>query len=132
MIDAFVLIIGILIGSFLNVCIYRIPKKETIVAGRSHCMSCMKEIKWYDLVPVISYLILGGKCRYCKEKLSLQYPCIELMNGLAYFVLYRVFEFQILFFISCVVFSVAIVFIMIQLNKRKDTMNRVRTEDKNE
>jgi len=121
MIDAFVLIFGVLIGSFLNVCIYRIPKKETIVAGRSHCMSCMKEIKWYDLVPVISYLILGGKCRYCKEKLSLQYPCIELLNGLAYFVLYRIFQFQMLFFISCVLFSVAIVFIMIQLNKRVNT-----------
>ena len=82
-------ILGIFIGSFLNVCIYRIPKKETVVFGRSHCMSCQNEIKWYDLIPVISYLILGGKCRYCKGKLSLQYPCIELMNGLAYFVLYR-------------------------------------------
>ena len=121
MIEAFVLIFGTLIGSFLNVCIYRIPKKETIVYGHSHCMSCQKEIKWYDLVPVISYLILGGKCRYCKEKLSLQYPCIELLNGLAYFVLYRIFQFQMLFFISCVLFSVAIVFIMIQLNKRVNT-----------
>lgn len=114
----FVLIIGTFIGSFLNVCIYRIPKGETIVFGRSHCMSCQKEIKWYDLIPVISYLILGGKCRYCKERLSLQYPCIELMNGLAYFVLYRVFGFQVFFFISCVVFSVVLVFLMIQVNRR--------------
>ena len=116
----FVLIIGTFIGSFLNVCIYRIPKGETIVFGRSHCMSCQKEIKWYDLIPVISYLILGGKCRYCKEKLSLQYPCIELMNGLAYFVLYRVFGFQVFFFISCVVFSVVLVFLMIQVNRRRE------------
>jgi len=113
-----VLILGILIGSFLNVCIYRIPKGETIVYGRSHCMSCQKEIKWYDLIPVISYLILGGKCRYCKEKLSLQYPCIELMNGLAYFVLYRIFTFQVTFFVSCVIFSTLLVIIMIQWNKR--------------
>jgi len=113
-----VLILGILIGSFLNVCIYRIPKGETIVYGRSHCMSCQKEIKWYDLIPVISYLILGGKCRYCKDKLSLQYPCIELMNGLAYFVLYRIFTFQVTFFVSCVIFSTLLVIIMIQWNKR--------------
>jgi len=114
-----VLMIGTLIGSFLNVCIYRIPKGETIVFGRSHCMSCEKEIKWYDLIPVISYLILGGKCRYCKEKLSLQYPCIELINGLAYFALYRIFDFRSYFFVFCVVFSVMVVFIMIQLNKRR-------------
>ena len=111
-------ILGIFIGSFLNVCIYRIPKKETVVFGRSHCMSCGKEIKWYDLIPVISYLILGGKCRYCKEKLSLQYPCIELLNGLAYFALYRIFSFGVTFFVSCVAFSVLLVFIMIQLNKK--------------
>lgn len=116
-----VLVIGCFIGSFLNVCIYRIPKKETVVFGRSHCMSCEKEIKWYDLIPVISYLILGGRCRYCKEKLSLQYPCIELLNGLAYFALYRIFSFQAIFFISCVVFSVLLVFIMIQFNKIKNT-----------
>lgn len=118
MIDAFVLIIGILIGSFLNVCIYRIPTKETIVSGRSHCMSCKKEIKWYDLIPVISYLILGGKCRYCKEKLSLQYPCIELLNGLAYFVLYRMIGFTVLFFAFCVLVSILIVVIGIKINEK--------------
>jgi len=119
-----VLILGILIGSFLNVCIYRIPKGETIVYGRSHCMSCQKEIKWYDLIPVISYLILGGKCRYCKEKLSLQYPCIELINGLAYFALYKAFNFQFLFFLSCILFSTVLVIFMIQWNKRKDTKEK--------
>ena len=124
-----ILIIGTLIGSFLNVCIYRIPKGETIVYGRSHCMSCQKEIKWYDLIPVISYLILGGKCRYCKEKLSLQYPCIELLNGLAYFVLYRIFGLEILCLISCVVFSVLLVFIMIQFNKKSNGMNVAGTEE---
>lgn len=66
--DVVVIIYGILIGSFLNVCIYRIPKKESIVVNRSHCMSCGKQIKWYDLIPIFSFLILGGKCRYCKTK----------------------------------------------------------------
>ena len=56
------IIYGILIGSFLNVCIYRIPEKQSVVVGRSHCMSCGKQIKWYDLVPLVSFLVLRGKC----------------------------------------------------------------------
>ncbi len=79
-----VLIFGLLIGSFLNVCIYRIPKKENITTTRSHCMACGNVIKWYDLVPVISYLLLRGKCRNCGAKLSIQYPVIELLNGILY------------------------------------------------
>ena len=77
-------IYGVIIGSFLNVCIYRIPKNESIIVNRSHCMNCGKQIKWYDLVPIVSYLILGGKCRYCKTKLSIQYPLVEFVNGLGY------------------------------------------------
>ena len=77
-------IYGVIIGSFLNVCIFRIPKNESIIVSRSHCMSCGKQIKWYDLVPLVSYLILGGKCRYCKTKLSVQYPLVEFANGLGY------------------------------------------------
>ena len=64
---------GLIIGSFLNVCIYRIPRHESIVFGRSHCTKCGKQIKWYDLVPVFSYLFLFGKCRNCKEKISIIY-----------------------------------------------------------
>ncbi len=82
--------IGIIIGSFLNVCIYRIPKKENITTTRSHCMRCGSVIKWYDLVPVISYLLLGGKCRNCGAKLSIQYPMIELLNGILYCIAYAV------------------------------------------
>lgn len=79
-----IIIYGVVIGSFLNVCIFRIPRGESIVVSRSHCMSCGKHIKWYDLVPLVSYLILGGKCRYCKAKLSIQYPLVEFANGLGY------------------------------------------------
>lgn len=75
---------GIVIGSFLNVCIYRLPEKENIVKIRSHCMSCGYQLKWYDLVPLFSYLFLGGKCRKCKQKISVQYPLIELLNGILY------------------------------------------------
>lgn len=78
---------GIVIGSFLNVCIYRIPKKEDIVKVRSHCMACGYKLEWYDLVPLFSYLFLGGRCRKCKAKLSVQYPLVEAANGLLYVVI---------------------------------------------
>lgn len=75
---------GLVIGSFLNVCIYRIPHHQDIVFDRSHCSQCGQTIRWFDLIPVISYLILGGKCRFCQTKLSIQYPIIELLNAVAY------------------------------------------------
>lgn len=79
-----IFLFGIVIGSFLNVCIYRIPKHEDIVKTRSHCMSCGYQLKWYDMFPVFSYLFLGGKCRQCGAKLSVQYPLIEAANGILY------------------------------------------------
>ncbi len=82
-----VIIYGVIIGSFLNVVIYRVPRHESIVVNRSHCMTCGKPIKWYDLIPLLSFIILGGKCRHCKTKLSLQYPIIEFTNGLGYAIL---------------------------------------------
>lgn len=82
---------GIVIGSFLNVCIYRIPKKENIVKIRSHCMNCGYQLKWYDLVPVFSYLCLRGRCRSCKQRISVQYPLIELLNGALYCTVFAVY-----------------------------------------
>ncbi len=82
---------GIVIGSFLNVCIYRIPKQENIVKIRSHCMNCGYQLKWYDLVPLFSYLCLRGRCRSCKQKISVQYPLIELLNGALYCIVFAVY-----------------------------------------
>lgn len=79
-----VFLYGIIIGSFLNVCIYRIPKEENIVKIRSHCMQCDRQLQWYELIPLFSYLVQGGKCRSCKTKLSAQYPLIEGGNGILY------------------------------------------------
>ena len=75
---------GIVIGSFLNVCIFRIPKKENIVKINSHCMSCDHRLRWYELIPLFSYLVQGGKCRNCKAHISVQYPLIEGLNGVLY------------------------------------------------
>ncbi len=76
-----VFLYGIVIGSFLNVCIYRIPKKENIAIVRSHCMTCNHQLQWYDNIPLFSWMILRGKCRYCKAPISPQYPIIEASNG---------------------------------------------------
>ncbi len=85
-----IFIYGIVIGSFLNVCIYRIPSKENIATKRSHCMSCNHQLKWYDLVPLISWLTLAGKCRYCKTKISNQYPLVEFINGVGYVLIFYI------------------------------------------
>ncbi len=77
----FIFLFGVIVGSFLNVCILRIPQKETVVSERSHCMSCGHTLAWYDLFPLFSYLFLRGKCRYCKAKISPQYPIVEFING---------------------------------------------------
>ncbi len=77
-----VFIYGVLIGSFLNVCIYRIPKGENIAVIRSHCMTCDHQLKWYDNIPLLSWMMLRGKCRYCKAPISSQYPIIEASNGM--------------------------------------------------
>ncbi|MBR4508828.1 MAG: prepilin peptidase [Elusimicrobiaceae bacterium] len=74
-------VFGAVIGSFLNVCIYRLPAKISIVWPPSHCPKCDTRIKWYDNIPILSYLILRGKCRKCKEKISIQYPIVEFLTG---------------------------------------------------
>ena len=103
------IVYGIIIGSFLNVCIYRIPKNESIVVVRSHCMSCGKQIKWYDLVPLISFLILRGKCRYCKTKLSWQYPAVEALNGILYGIIVLVNGFNATSILYCLATSALLV-----------------------
>ncbi len=86
----FILVLGLLIGSFLNVCIYRIPRGESIAYPPSHCTNCGNNIKSYDLIPVISYVFfLKGKCRYCGEKISIRYPLIELFTGVVFMLTYE-------------------------------------------
>lgn len=80
-VSVFTFLFGIVIGSFLNVLIYRIPKGENFVKANSHCMSCNHRLYPKDLVPLFSWLFLGGKCRYCKAKISAQYPIVEAITG---------------------------------------------------
>jgi len=86
-----VFLFGLIIGSFLNVCILRIPADKSIVLPASSCPKCGKEIAAYDNIPVLSWLFLGGKCRHCKTKISAMYPAVELLTGVLFLASYLVF-----------------------------------------
>lgn len=75
-------IVGLCVGSFLNVVIYRVPNKINLAFPASHCTTCSYTLKWYDNIPVVSYLMLGGKCRSCKQRISLRYMLVEIFNSL--------------------------------------------------
>ncbi|WP_302579595.1 prepilin peptidase [Clostridium saudiense] len=104
-----VVIFGLVIGSFLNVCICRIANEESIAFPPSHCTNCGYELKAKDLIPVLSYIFLGGKCRSCKEKISIQYPIVEILNAILYIAIYLKFGFTLNLFKFCLFASLLIV-----------------------
>lgn len=81
-----VFLFGSAVGSFLNVCIYRIPRKLSIIVPSSRCPSCNTPIRPLDNIPLVSFVLLGGRCRYCKVKISLRYPLVEFLNAILYVV----------------------------------------------
>jgi leader peptidase (prepilin peptidase)/N-methyltransferase len=101
------LILGILIGSFLNVVIIRIPKEESIVFGASHCVSCGHKLKPWHNIPLFSWIFLRGKCAYCKAPISMQYPLIELISGLIFLVIANKYG------LNLASFSIAMSFLML-------------------
>ena len=88
---ALVIILGALWGSFANVCIFRLPKEKGVVSGRSYCPKCKKKIVWYDNIPIISFFLLGGKCRKCKKSISIQYVIVEAINIVSFITIYYFF-----------------------------------------
>jgi leader peptidase (prepilin peptidase)/N-methyltransferase len=104
-----IFLFGIVIGSFLNVCIFRMPKHQTVVTERSHCMTCGYQLSWYDMVPVFSWLFLRGKCRKCKEPISPQYPIVEAVNGLLYVMIFAVKDFTLESILYCLLASALLV-----------------------
>ncbi|GAA0818355.1 prepilin peptidase [Clostridium tertium] len=116
--EILILIIGLCIGSFLNVCIYRIPREESIAFPPSHCTSCGYELKAIDLIPVISYLFLKGKCRKCGKKISINYPLVELLNGVLYLLIFLRFGLSLSFVFYSLLTSLLIVISYIDLDSK--------------
>ena len=106
-------IVGIMIGSFLNVCIYRIPKKESINFPRSHCTRCGHVLSALELIPIISYLALGRKCKQCKEPISPRYMWIELITGLGFGMIYYQYGYSLESLLYMTFFCFGIVLTMI-------------------
>ena len=93
---ALVIILGALWGSFANVCIFRLPKEKGVVSGRSYCPKCKKKIVWYDNIPIISFFLLGGKCRKCKKSISIQYVIVEAINIVSFITIYYFFGISVI------------------------------------
>jgi leader peptidase (prepilin peptidase)/N-methyltransferase len=102
-------VVGAVIGSFLNVCIYRLPRRESIVWPASHCPSCGNQIAWYDNVPVLSYLWLLGRCRNCRLPIAMRYPLIEATNAAGYAAILFAFGVTWTSVLYCVLFSALLV-----------------------
>ena len=84
LIAGFIFVLGLVVGSFLNVCIWRLPREESIIRPGSHCPACSTALRARDLVPVLSWIILRGRCRHCSEEISARYPAVELLTGILF------------------------------------------------
>lgn len=111
----FFFIIGTIFGSFFNVVGYRVPKKESIVFPPSHCPNCKSRLKPLELIPIFSYIFLGGKCKHCKAEISILYPYIELLTGLLFFISYLVFGVSLELLNSLLFVSLSIIVIVSDL-----------------
>ncbi len=111
-----IVLFGLVWGSFLNVVIYRLPRKINMVFPPSACPVCRKQIRPYDNIPILSYLILKGKCRYCKTPIPFSYFLVELLTPLSFLVLFSHYPLDIFFFVSCLFASAMIVLAFIDLH----------------
>ncbi len=91
MLESAALLAGLVVGSFLNVCIVRVPRGESVITPSSHCRHCQAAVRWYDNIPLLSYALLGGRCRDCKEPIQLRYPLVEAATALLAFGLVSTF-----------------------------------------
>jgi leader peptidase (prepilin peptidase)/N-methyltransferase len=113
-----VFIFGSIVGSFLNVCIYRMPQGKSVVWPGSHCPNCEKKIPWYDNIPFLSYLLLRGRCRFCKKQISIRYLLVELLTALAFVLLFNRYGLTYDFFVYIVFVSSLIIATFVDIKHR--------------
>lgn len=113
----FIFLVGCCIGSFVNVLIYRIPKKIDFIFGRSFCPQCFRIIKAYDLIPILSWFVLKGRCRYCKKKISFKYPLIELLSGMLALFCLQVNNYQIIGLVNYAIIMILLTIAMIDFKE---------------
>jgi len=113
-----IFILGLIVGSFSNVCIYRIPRNESIIYPASHCPKCRSRIQPFDNIPLLSFILLKGRCRNCKTKISIQYPMVELLTGLIYLIIYLIYGLSVQTLIYIILSSALIIIAFIDLNQQ--------------
>jgi leader peptidase (prepilin peptidase)/N-methyltransferase len=118
LIVAIIFLYGLFIGSFLNVCIYRIPEEKSVVSPPSSCGSCGHRLNFLDMIPVLNYFLYRGKCRYCGASFSIQYPLIELFNGIMYVLIFSNYGLSLYFVLYAGIASLLIVISIIDLNTK--------------
>jgi leader peptidase (prepilin peptidase)/N-methyltransferase len=118
LIHGFVIVVGLIVGSFLNVCIHRVPRGRSVVYPRSACPHCHHPIGALENIPVLSYLLLGGKCRQCGAQIPWVYPLVEALTAVLFYLLFLKYGFQSPFFVNLVFFSILVILIFIDLFER--------------
>jgi leader peptidase (prepilin peptidase)/N-methyltransferase len=114
-----IFVLGLSIGSFLNVCIYRIPEKKSIAFPASHCPTCEHSLNAIDLIPIVGYLINKGKCKYCGVKISIQYPMVELLTGILFLLLFHKFFITMEFIKYIVLVSLLIIITFVDIERQE-------------
>jgi len=110
--------LGLIVGSFCNVCIYRIPRNESVIYPASHCPKCRTKIKPIDNIPLLSYILLKGRCRNCGSKISIQYPVVEFLTGLIYLIIYLIYGLSIQSLVYIILSSALIIIAFIDLQEQ--------------
>ena len=111
-------LLGLIVGSFSNVCIYRIPRNESIIYPASHCPKCRTTIKPIDNIPLLSYILLKGRCRNCGSKISIQYPVVEFLTGLIYLIIYLIYGLSVQSLVYIILSSALIIIAFIDLQEQ--------------
>jgi leader peptidase (prepilin peptidase) / N-methyltransferase len=113
-----VVFLGLIVGSFLNVCIYRLPRRESVNWPGSHCTSCNRSLSWYENIPLVSWMALGGRCRTCRTPISAAYPIVEAITGLVFLAAFLLYGLTPIFLVRVAFACAMIVLFVIDLRHR--------------